>query len=303
MTETAKQKFYLSVDCGGSNCRTQLYDASGGLLAIGRAGPANAFLGLDTVLSETFRATREAIDTLPDLTIPLSSIHAGIALAGLVEETLRTEFIDMPHPFASMTAETDAFVAQLGAFSGGDGGLLITGTGSCAFATHKGEKFYIGGWGFHISDQGSGARLGQLSLRRALQAMDGIQPASPFCDAVTAEIGDTPGEISYWAQQARPADYGRFSGLAFTHAEGGDPVALDLVRQIGGEVDQLISALMDRGVPQVCHVGGLAKVLRPWLDPGLLAQLVEPEGDVFEGAQRLIRDGGGLVNRSKGSTT
>ncbi|MCF8469007.1 MAG: hypothetical protein K9G33_16545, partial [Sneathiella sp.] len=161
MTKPDQTPHFLAADCGGTNCRVRLYAADGKMLGEGFGGPANASLGLEAVMSEIFRGTREVLSHLPGPAVPLSTLHAGIAMAGLVEVSYRDEIRHIPHPFASMTAETDAFVAQLGAFAGGDGGLLITGTGSCAFARVAREKFYIGGWGFPISDQGSGARLGQ----------------------------------------------------------------------------------------------------------------------------------------------
>ena len=269
------------------------------MLGEGLGGPANASLGLQTVMSEIFRATRDALQELPDPAVPLSTLHAGIAMAGLVEAEFRDEFVHIVHPFASMTAETDAFVAQLGAFAGGDGGLLITGTGSCAFARVNDESFYIGGWGFPVSDQGSGARLGQLAARRALQAYDAILPASPFCDEILAATGSHPPEISRWARTAKPADYGALSSIVFDHAGKGDAVALELVRLIAGEIDQLIAALAARGVRQIHPIGGLATPIRPWLDPEKVKYLVEAKGDVFDGALRLI-EGGGLVNKTGG---
>ena len=298
MTKSDETPVYLAADCGGSHCRVRLYDEDGNRLAEGFGGPSNAALGLDAALSEIFRATREALGTLEGVTIPLSRLHAGFAMAGLIEPTLREEFTHIPHPFASMTAETDAFVAQLGAFAGGDGGLLITGTGSCAFASVGPDKYYIGGWGFGVSDQGSGARLGHLSVRRALQAYDEILPPSPFCEEIMDKLGGTPAEISSWSLTARPADYATLAALAFDYAAREDEVAVYLVKEIAGEVEQLIRALIKRGVSGIRHVGGLADPIRPWLDDSHQSCFVTAKGDVFDGALRLINNRTGLINKS-----
>lgn len=298
MTGSEDTPVYLAADCGGSNCRVRLYDEDGVMLSEGRGGPANASLGLDEVLSEIFRATRDALSKLDGSTIPLSRLHAGFAMAGLIEAERREEFLQIPHPFASMTAETDAFVAQLGAFAGGDGGLLITGTGSCAFAVTGDEKFYIGGWGFPVSDQGSGARLGHLAVRRALQAYDDILPTSPFCQKLLAEVGTHPAEVSGWARTARPADYGALAELVLDYAMKEDAVAKNLVRTVAEEINQLVRALVKKGVKEIHHIGGLAEPIRPWLDKSHGRFVAQPRGDVFDGALRLINNRTGLINKT-----
>lgn len=298
MTESDGKPVYLAADCGGSNCRVRLYDRGGALLAEGLGGPANASIALEPVMSEIFRAARKALARLGDRAVPLSQLHAGFAIAGLVEATRRQEFVTMPHPFASMTAETDAFVTQLGVFAGDDGGLLITGTGSCAFAVLGAEKFYIGGWGFQVSDQGSGARLGHLAVRRALQAADGILPGSPFCRLLMERLGGAPAEVSRWSLSATPADYAALAPLVFEHAAHEDMVAHSLLRAIGGEIDQLVRALVKRGVEEIYHTGGLAGPIRQWLDKSLERYMTTPRGDVFDGALRLINNRTGLINKT-----
>lgn len=298
MTASDETPVYLAADCGGTNCRVRLFDEDGQLLSEGRGGPANASLGLEAVLSEIFRATRDALAKLDGPTIPLSRLHAGFAMAGLVETERRKEFLRTPHPFASMTAETDAFVAQLGAFAGGDGGLLITGTGSCGFAVKGKEKFYIGGWGFPVSDQGSGARLGHLAVRRALQAYDNILPSSPFCKKLLAEVGIHPAEVSRWARTAKPADYGALAAIVIEHAHAEDEVAKNLVLTVAKEVNQLIRALVKRGVGEIHHIGGFAEPIRPWLDKAYGRYEAQARGDVFDGALRLINNRTGLINKT-----
>ncbi|TNE40513.1 MAG: N-acetylglucosamine kinase [Alphaproteobacteria bacterium] len=298
MGQEAEKPTYLVADCGGSWCRVRLLSADGKRLAEGTGGPANVSAGLAPALSEVFRAAREALEVLDNPT-PLSNLQASLAVAGLNEPAVRREFTETAHPFASLTGETDAFVAQIGAFAGGDGGLLITGTGACAFGKIDDETFEFGGWGFAISDQGSGARLGHLAVRRALQALDGLRPSSAGCDAVLEQIGTTPGEVSRWARDARPADFGAFAPILFEAADAGDGVARELIMTVAAEVDELLEALKSRGLQKICHIGGLAGPIRPWLSDDSLARLTDPKGDTFEGAWRMLREGTGLQNRNR----
>ena len=70
--------------------------------------------------------------------------------------------------FRERVLETDAYAAWLGAFRGSAGAILILGTGSCGFTVVDGKPTYVGGWGFEVSDEGSGAAIGREALRRAL---------------------------------------------------------------------------------------------------------------------------------------
>ena len=53
---------------------------------------------------------------------------------------------------------------------GADGGIVIVGTGSIGWANIAGQSHRVGGWGFPVSDEGSGAWLGSEAVRRVLWA-------------------------------------------------------------------------------------------------------------------------------------
>ncbi|MFL1876942.1 hypothetical protein ACIKT0_17595, partial [Hansschlegelia beijingensis] len=72
-------------------------------------------------------------------------------------EAMRAE----PHPFARLELTTDFETACLGAHGGEDGGIVIVGTGSAAYARVAGAAFRFGGWGFEVGDDGGGAPLGR----------------------------------------------------------------------------------------------------------------------------------------------
>ena len=62
----------------------------------------------------------------------------------------------------------------------------------------EGKPLHVGGWGYEISDEGSGAALGRDLLRRAIWAHDGRIPRSSLADAVWEEFGDTPERLVDW---------------------------------------------------------------------------------------------------------
>ena len=87
-------------------------------------------------------------------------MHAAVGLAGVGRKGLLEQLERLPHPFRSVIYIHDATIACIGAHGGRDGGIVIVGTGSVGFAVVEGREFRIGGYGFPISDEGSGADLG-----------------------------------------------------------------------------------------------------------------------------------------------
>lgn len=84
--------------------------------------------------------------------------------------------------------------------------ILVIGTGSAAHVLHEGKSFAIGGYGFPISDEGSGAALGLSAMHHALRALDGRTKPTPRNSAVTARFGhETPRAIA-WMDEARRDD-------------------------------------------------------------------------------------------------
>ena len=70
-----------------------------------------------------------------------------------------------PHPFRSVVYAHDATIACIGAHGAKDGGIVIVGTGSVGFAVVGEREIRVGGYGFPISDEGSGADLGLHAIR------------------------------------------------------------------------------------------------------------------------------------------
>jgi N-acetylglucosamine kinase-like BadF-type ATPase len=67
----------------------------------------------------------------------------------------------------------DHEIALEAAFQGGPGAIVIAGTGSIAYARNAaGQAARAGGWGFAISDEGSGHWIGRAALAAALRACD-----------------------------------------------------------------------------------------------------------------------------------
>lgn len=288
MTHLA-QNLILGIDGGASYCKARIVDGHGNRLGEGTAGPANTRLGIDRTFTAMRSAAHAALRAAGLESEPLSRLHVGAGLAGVNVEADRQAAIDHPHPFASLIVTTDVHIACLGAFQGGDGGVLVLGTGSVGLAIVDGRASSVGGWGFQVGDQGSGAKLGCRALRQALLAHEGVIPASRLSERLLARFDNQPGQVVLWAADAKPADFGEIAPLVVELAAAGDALAIGLMNESGAEASLLGDALLARGAKRIALSGGFAPSLRPWLSDEVKASLVEPAGDAMAGAILLAQ--------------
>src|SRR5918997_1105858 len=238
------ESLFLGIDGGGTKCRARLRDAQGNLLGEGTGGPSNLRLDPDLVWNSILGACREALSQAGLPEDRLKQVHAGMGAAGAGQTSAVERLLSRPHPFASFEIDTDAHTAWLGAFNGGDGAILIVGTGSCGYGGVSGQCHYVGGWGYEVSDEGSGAAIGRELLRRCIWAHGGRKNTTPLSEAVLAEFNNDLEILVDWVGKARPADYGRYAPLVLDYAERQDPLAIDLVADAAAGLGLIATRLL-----------------------------------------------------------
>ena len=286
MSNISRQLF-LGVDAGGSHCRCRLVDSVGTILGESEIGPANARIGIELLYAALLDVTGQVIVSAGLNAEAVATVRAGMGIAGISRPGMRDALATLPLPFAATRFETDAEIANLGAHGGGDGAILILGTGSIAQLRIGEVRFSIGGYGFPISDEGSGAALGLSAMRHALRATDGRTRATPLSAAVMERFGQDPAAAIAWMDTASPRDYASFAPLVMSSAEGGDEIARSIVEDAALHVERFIETIFERGAPRCALMGGLAPRMRPWLRARTVERLSEPLGDALDGALRL----------------
>ena len=279
--------YFLGVDAGGSNCRARLIAADGTVIGTGQGGTANARIGLEPLYATLRAVSDQAIAEAGLARDQVAAIRAGMGIAGISRPGVRNALAGFAFPFASVAYETDAFIANLGAHGGADGAILILGTGSIAQVRVEGRDFTIGGYGFPISDEGSGAALGLSAMRHALRALDGRTRATPLSRAVTERFGHDTARAIAWMDAASPKDYGSFAPLVMDHAEADDAIARSIVEDAVQHIERFIETIFERGATRCALLGGLAPRMQPWLRARTVAGLSAPMGDALDGALLL----------------
>lgn len=281
--------YFLGIDGGGTQCRARIADVSGLVLGEGEGGPANIatdLAGAGASILEAATAAARAAGLDP---AALERTAAGLGVAGGNVPAFADALRAHPFPFAAVAVASDAEIACLGAHAGEDGAILILGTGSQGVVMSGGETRTVGGWGFQLSDTGSGAILGRAAARRALLGHEEIEPSTPFTRAVMERFGGDPSAFLAFAVKAIPRDWASLAPLVIDHAAAGDPAAGALLSAAAGDVIRLVDRMAALGARRIALMGGLAASYRPHLPDRLDALLVEPAGDALSGAIALAR--------------
>jgi glucosamine kinase len=278
----------LGVDGGGTRCRARLADTHGRLLGEGLAGPANLRLGVQNSLASVRAATDQCLKQAA-LGYGECRIVACLALAGACEPVTLAQAQAVPLPFARVILTSDARAACVGAHQGEDGGIVIVGTGSVGWAIAEGRNHRVGGWGFPISDEGSGAWLGCEALRRVLWAYDGLIPWTGLLRLLFERFDEDGYAIVRWMSAARPRDYANFAPAVVAQARQGDAIAVELAKGAAMHIDQIAAKLLAIPVRRLCIMGGLGESILPLLSRQTQRNLVPPLGDALSGALDLAR--------------
>jgi N-acetylglucosamine kinase-like BadF-type ATPase len=151
----------------------------------------------------------------------------------------------------------DEEIALDAAFAGGEGILVIAGTGSNAIGRSAGgAHFGAGGWGPVLGDEGSGYWIGLEAIRAALRAQDRIGiggVASCLLREIeqhwglgsVAELVAVANQRTF-AEGATPPDFAALAPVVARCAEQGDALAAGILERAGEELAELVSVVFHK---------------------------------------------------------
>ena len=288
----ATARFFIGVDGGATHCRARIRDGAGRALAEDTGPAANIYVDFDAGLGVMRELVATVIAKAGLGSGRCGEIALGVGLAGMSSTQDAARVAAALPGWARVEVANDAVTACIGANGAGDGGLIIAGTGTAGIARIAGAARIVGGRGFLLGDDGSGARIGADAVRAALRAFDGLEPMSGLSRALLAKFSADPLRMMSWAQIAKPGDYGAFAPQVFAAALAGESVALDIVARAAGAIVAIFRALEALGAGRIAIVGGVAEPLRTYFPPEVEARLRKPKHDAVDGAVLLV--GGAL---------
>jgi len=280
---------YLGIDGGGTRCRARIEDESGRVLGEASSGPATTRVGIEKAWRSIMEATEAAAAQAGLSYEDFARMQAAIGLAGLGRRGAEAALKNIAHPFATTVFITDGMAACPGAHSGADGAIVVAGTGSVGVGLIGGREIRIAGYGFPVSDEGSGADIGLQVVRLALRAADRRFELTPLLSEVLAAFDSDPYQAVAWSEEARATDYAAFAPIVMRHANFGDPVGRRIVERAADAIGDLLDLFLARGIDRLSLVGGLSDAITPWLTPDLRDRLKRPDADAAAGALLVAR--------------
>ncbi len=200
----------------------------------------------------------------------------------------------------------DMVIAMEAAFGTEPGVIVIAGTGSIAYGRNaEGRTARAGGWGFAISDEGSGHWIGRKAISAVLQARDEDEAAARnLAEAIlrTWQLKDLDELIRIANSTA--ADFPALCPVVFEAADSGDHIARAILQRAGEELARLAKIVIHRlyrdsdGVP-VAMSGGVFRnsgLVRNAFHSSLRSEypgvVIRPDVvDPVQGALQLARAG------------
>lgn len=269
----------IGVDGGGTSCRAALRLLPGGARYDVALGPANVSTDFAAAITTiTAALTRLAAAAgLPAEALRNARAHLG--LAGVMSSAIAARTA-AALPLKGAIVTDDRPTTIVGALGAQDGAVAAIGTGSFIGRQQGARISGVGGWGFYIGDQASGAWLLRRALEETMLAVDGMQPHSDLSRAILAEHGDDPAQIVVFAGAAQPGDYARLARRVVQAADAGDPLGIRLMTEGAAYITRALAVTGWQPRQALCLAGGLGPSYAPWL--GLPHQ--PPAGTALDGA-------------------
>lgn len=244
-----RQKFVVGIDSGGTNYRVKAWDCLGNCLGYAVGKPANHhYLNqkemLDQITENIMACLREFHGKMEDI----SCLVCGTT--GMDSEEDRERLMHIYRQISGLSCPVylmnDAELAHA-AVTGGEGILLISGTGSIAVGRNQmGKTARAGGWPLAIlGDEGSGTWVTKMALRHVGRWLDGAVEKTPLTDLICKELKiETRDHLIQMALESgiNPAGLPQLGVFVNQAAEEGDDYAKEILI---GAAEQLIALVCD----------------------------------------------------------
>ncbi|WP_240732722.1 BadF/BadG/BcrA/BcrD ATPase family protein [Halioglobus maricola] len=287
MSETGPhQSLFLGIDGGGTKCLGRLVDASGRVLGEGLAGSANAFQNLQGTRASIVNCAEAALASAGIAAERLDELVVVAGLAGVNVPRCHSAMTQWSHPFARFEVFTDIHIACVAAH-GGEGAIIVVGTGSVGYNLVDGKGHSYGGHGFTLGDQGSGAWLGRRALQAVMLAGDELGPATQLTGLAQAQLGVSGLEVVDVMSAASSREFGAFAPLVIAAAEEGDEVARSILDEGAAYLDAMAMKMLAAGAERLSLLGGLANIMAARMSKPVKERLAPALAQSEEGAVRL----------------
>jgi N-acetylglucosamine kinase-like BadF-type ATPase len=244
---------FLGIDGGGSKTSCLIGDETS-ILGSGSAAGSNLVRVGETQAREALAtAIRQACAVAQ--VVPSQIQRVCVGLAGAARPEIRDRVLQIVSELIPGDVEVvgDIVIVLQAAFSDGPGVIVIAGTGSIAYGRNsEGDTARAGGWGFAISDEGSGHWIGRSFVAAAIRACDEGEDQNPRAleSLMKSWRLETREQLVPAANATPPPDFAALFPMVLSLADSGDPIAREVLIQAGTELAKLAGTVIRRLFPQ-----------------------------------------------------
>lgn len=280
------ERFILAIEGGGTRTRAALADSEGRVIARveGRfsnlTSDFNASLqNIRDLIVATYDSAHRPVDLRANDVAIVGSAGANV---GTVASRLAAAL-----DFADIRVMSDREITVAGVLGTKDGTLAQVGTGSFFVSRYQGHLKQVGGWGFQLGDDCSGAWLGRELLRQTLRAHDGLADMTDLIAQTLGMFNDNPSDIVLFGKTATPQHFGEFAPAIFDALDSGDRAAAMIIDQARYDLEVIVRSLDAARTGRLYLGGSVGKRLAPLLSRDLGNLLTQSDGDGLSGAVSL----------------
>lgn len=239
--------YFLGIDGGGSKTTCVLGDNKSVLASVTVGGSNIVRLGESEARNALKQGVREVCREAAIKPTQLTAICAGIAGAAREDITKQATGILAKLASAQIEVVGDMVIAHEAALGGAAGIAVIAGTGSIAYGRHaSGRTARAGGWGYAISDEGSGHWIGVQAVAAVTHALDSGS-YTKLSDRILRHWGvRSYDDLICRANTSPLPDFAGLFSPVVAAAEAGDPYAHDVLARAGVELAGLAELVFRR---------------------------------------------------------
>jgi N-acetylglucosamine kinase-like BadF-type ATPase len=238
---------FLGIDGGGSQTSCAIGDETS-LLGSGVSAGSNVIrVGEAQTTKSIASAIRQACAAAKVTPKQIKRTCIGVAGGARPETTEVIRRILSQLISGEIDVVGDMVIAMDAASGSGSGVVVIAGTGSIAYGrTAEGQTARAGGWGFAISDEGSGHWIGRVAVTAALRAGDEGQNGGLLESLMKAWGVNTREQLIVVSNTSPPPDFAGLFPAVLAAVEAGDPRAHDILALAGVELATLGKIVITR---------------------------------------------------------
>lgn len=243
--------YFLGIDGGGTKTRFLLADETK-VLAKAMTGGSNIVrLGEDQAREALQSGVRQVCAAGQLAPEQICAVCIGVAGAARPEVAAKIRGIlaeaNLKDDSAKVEVVGDSVIALDAAFGDGPGVIAISGTGSIAYGRDAaGHTARAGGWGFAISDEGSGHWIGRRAVMSVLRARDDDAETALTSAILGAWKLSSIDELVQQANATPPPDFPWLLRPVLRAADAGDAIAHALLAEAGAKLANLASTALRR---------------------------------------------------------